>query len=238
MKALIGTMFNAPKVVAVRYDGEQTAEEVEEALASWVGSSPARRLIGGGEITNLAGSWCYGTTHMPHVKGCRARGEASFLLASKEDYVKLKDASLHDVKTEQLAREDAANAKSKKNQRVCHYEQDDWRPDEIYLLFMSSDGMRWCKLTVEGKWASIMPETPEAAAKPIKKRRSRKKKTEAPVKPVEDQTDGNEAGELDADVDAPVDDKPALTADVDEEEGGVDKMVDELEVEMDIDYEE
>lgn len=238
MKALIGTMFNAPKVVAVRYDGEQTAEEVEEALASWVGSSPARRLIGGGEITNLAGSWCYGTTHMPQVKGCRARGEASFLLASKEDYVKLKDASLHDVKTEQLAREDAANAKSKKNPRVCHYEQDDWRPDEIYLLFMSSDGMRWCKLTVEGKWVSIMPETPEAAAKPIKKRRSRKKKTEAPVKPVEDQTDGNEAEELDADVDASVDDKPALTADVDEGEGGVDKMVDELEVEMDIDYEE
>lgn len=238
MKALIGTMFNAPKVVAVRYDGSQTADEVEKVLASWIGSSPARRLIGGGEITNLADAWCYGTTCVRQVKGCRARGEASFLLASKEDYVKLKDASLHDVKTEQLAREDAANAKNKKNQRVCHYEQDDWRPDEIYLLFMSSDGMQWRKFSAEGKWVSIMPEKPETEAKPVRKRRARKKKTEAPVKPAEYQTGGNEAGGLDADVDALVDDQPALTADVDEEEGGVDKMVDEAEVEMDVDYEE
>ena len=34
MKALIGTAFNAPKVTAVRYDGGQTAEELEKALVS------------------------------------------------------------------------------------------------------------------------------------------------------------------------------------------------------------
>ena len=224
---MIGTAFNAPKVTAVRYDGGQTAEELEKALVSWWGSGPAHRLISGGEITNLAEAWGYGTTFKPQARGCRARGEGNFPLATKEDYAKLKTMSLHDVKAEQIAREDAANAKGKKAQRQCHYEQDDWRPDEIYLLAPVSGQMEWCRLA-EGQWLSIMPEKPQAKETPAKKRKASSKKG----KPADDAVDQ-------APVDAAVDettqttvDDPAAVAE------GVFKMADEPDIELPVDYEE
>lgn len=228
MKALIGTAFNAPKVTAVRYDGGQTAEELEKALVSWWGSGPAHRLISSGEITNLAEAWSYGTTFKPQARGCRARGEGNFPLASKEDYARLKTMSLHDVKTEQIAREDAANAKGKKAQRQCHYEQDDWRPDEIYLLAPVSGQMEWCRLTSEGKWLSIMPEKPQTEETPAKKRSTRSKKGKPAVDAVDQVVD-----------DATVDETSQTTADESAPAAeGVFKMADEPDIELPVDYEE
>lgn len=229
MKALIGTAFNAPKVTAVRYDGGQTAEELERALVSWQASGPAHRLISGGEITNLAEAWCYGTTFKPQARGCRARGEGNFPLATKEDYAKLKTMSLHDVKTEQIAREDAANAKSKKAQRQCHYEQDDWRPDEIYLLAPVHGQMEWCRLASKGQWLSIMPEKPQIEEEPAKKRKTRSKKG----KPADDAVD--QVAEDDAptsEIGQTTVNGSAVTAE------GVCKMADEPDIELPVDYEE
>ena len=232
MKALIGTAFNAPKVTAVRYDGGQTAEELEKALVSWWGSGPAHRLISGGEITNLAEAWGYGTTFKPQARGCRARGEGNFPLATKEDYARLKTMSLHDVKAEQIAREDAANAKGKKAQRQCHYEQDDWRPDEIYLLAPVSGQMEWCRLSSEGKWQSIMPEKPQTEETPAKKRTTRSKKgkpADDAVEQVADQVVDDAAAD---EITQTTVDAPAVDAE------GVFKMADEPDIELPVDYEE
>lgn len=230
MKALIGTAFNAPKVTAVRYDGGQTAEELEKALVSWQASGPAHRLISGGEITNLAEAWCYGTTFKPQARGCRARGEGNFPLATKEDYARLKTMSLHDVKAEQIAREDAANSKGKKAQRQCHYEQDDWRPDEIYLLAPVRGQMEWCRLTSKGQWLSIMPEKPQIEEEPpAKKRKTRSKKG----KPADDAVDQV------VEDDAPASEIGQTTVDGSEVVAeGVCKMADEPDIELPVDYEE
>lgn len=226
MRALIGTMVNAHKIVAIRYDGDQSTADLDKNLPSWVGSSATRRLLGGGEVTNLGEAWCAGTVHRKD-QGAAWRDVHSFVIASQEDYKRLKTESLHDVKTEQLAREDADAGKSKKTARKCHYKQDAWRPDELYLLVMNSGPMRWCRLTTDGKWESIIPAT-EYVAKPSRSKKTSKKKTASKTEqPQQFDDDVLPDGREENDDDYESDD-----------EALVDKMVYEPEINMDIDYEE
>lgn len=158
-RALIGMYFNEDTIVTERYEGDQSVEELDEIIPTYQGQAILKNSLGRGTITHIPES------HSGAIKLAKdktIRKHPRVVMQTIEDYARLKDESVRAVKLERmkLNEEVQKNADHKKRYAVA-FEEDDWRPDEIYIVTKGkgnwSGRLIWRKL-VNGEWKDINPE--------------------------------------------------------------------------------
>lgn len=191
VKALIGMSIDAQNVVFVRYEGEQSRDELDAIMPSWTAESLIRRLISGGTILDLKPS-TYPVVYKRDKLHLKWRDVHSITMANKEDYAALLTKSIREIKETRVRKE---TTKGKKPVTI-YYEDDGWRPDEIYLVHYNNATLTCSRLDHEtGKWKTIMPEPEKPTVikeeKPVKtkKNRNTKSKVEGKNKTKNDSND-------------------------------------------------
>lgn len=182
VKALIGMSISAQNVVFVRYEGKQSRDELDKIMPSWTAESTIRRLISGGTILDLKTS-TYPVVYKRDKLHLKWRDVHSITMADKEDYAALLSKSVREVK-EARAKKEA----TKGNKPVTiYYEDDGWRPDEIYLVHYDNTTLTCSRFDHKtGQWVSIMPQLEKPTVikeeKPAKAKKTRKTKPKTKAK--------------------------------------------------------
>lgn len=179
VKALIGTSLRTYSVVYIQYDGPQSIEELSKNIVNWVSSSSIRELTRNGHITNL-GSGFEGTKWKRSENGVKYRDVHSIALTSKEDFEKLMTRSLPSIKRDQFKKEsDEYNAnlpsgKRKKSPKLCHYTDDGFRPDVLFLCtsILNNTAIQWSEYTSKKTGWTILKTLQDQAEKESPKKKS------------------------------------------------------------------
>ena len=158
-KNLIGMYFNEDTIVTERYEGDQSVEELDRIIPTYQSQAILKNSLGRGTITHIPESHG-GAVKLAEDKTIRKHPRVT--MQTIEDYARLKDESVRAVKLERMRLNEEAqkNADHKKRYAVA-FEEDDWRPDEIYIVTKGqgnwSGRLIWRKL-VDGEWKDINPE--------------------------------------------------------------------------------
>ena len=158
-RALIGVYFNEDIIVTERYEGDQTAEELDQILPTYQGQAIVKNMIGLGTISHLPKAHD-GSPQL--AKDKTVRKHPKVIMQTIEDYARLKKESVRAVKLDRLkANEEAQKDAEHKKRYAVAFEEDDWRPDEIYVVQRGQGDwagrLVWRKL-VDGEWIDINPE--------------------------------------------------------------------------------
>ena len=138
VKALIGTSLKTYAIVFIRYDGDQSLEELKDLVIKWTSSNNIKELTRNGNVKAL-GPGFNGTVWYKKHDNSNYRDVHSVVVNNLSDFESLLTRSLPVVKREQFKRE--ANAynehlpknKKRKSPRKCHYKDDGFRPEALFL---------------------------------------------------------------------------------------------------------
>lgn len=158
-RALIGMYFNEDTIVTERYEGDQSVEELDRIIPTYQSQAILKNSLGRGTITHIPESHG-GAVKLAEDKTIRKHPRVT--MQTIEDYARLKDESVRAVKLERMRlNEEAQKDADHKKRYTVAFEEDDWRPDEIYIVTKGqgnwSGRLIWRKL-VDGEWKDINPE--------------------------------------------------------------------------------
>lgn len=177
-KALIGASIKNYATVFIKYDGDQSVEELENNVKSWVSSSSVRELIRNGNIDRLGQG--FSGTKWRRFAGVPFKDVHSVVVPKLNYYEMLLDKPLTDVKDIQFEdeyREAERNAKGKNKpeRRVSHFKEDGFRPEVIlHCKNMNNGNLEWSSMRrgdKEWKLLTSIKDQSDAAStsKPRKK---------------------------------------------------------------------
>jgi hypothetical protein len=139
VKALIGTSLKTYNIVFIRYDGDQSIDDLKKIVVNWVSSMTIKDLTKYGNVTFLGSGLSETKWQQDEPESEQPNYTHSVVVNNITDFTDLFRRSLPAVKREQFKKEaDEKNAKLAKGRRrvsprKCYYKDDGFRPEVMFL---------------------------------------------------------------------------------------------------------
>lgn len=149
-KALIGASIKSYATVFIKYDGDQSIEELENNVKSWVSSSSVRELIRNGNVDRLGQG--FSGTKWRRFNDVPFRDVHSVVVPKINYYEMLLDKSLTDVKNiqfedEYMEAKRNGKGKNKPERRTSHFKDDGFRPEVIiHCKNLNNGNLEWSSM--------------------------------------------------------------------------------------------
>lgn len=182
VKVLIGVYFNEDAIMTERYEGTQSIGELDRILPTYQGQAIVKNMVGRGTIGYIPEA----RDGAVRLLDAKERKHPRVIMQTIDDLARLKDESVRAVKLDRLkANEEAQKDSPRKKRYDVSFAEDDWRPDEIYLVERGQgewDGRLVWRRLVNGEWVIINPPLPVDNSKTkTEKKNTRKAKRNATV---------------------------------------------------------
>ena len=185
-RALIGASLKTYSTIFIRYDGDQTIDELEDNVKSWVSSSSVKELIRNGNIDKL-GKGFSGTEWMRN-KGLPFREVHSVAVPKIGYFTMLLDKPLNEMKAQQFDdeyRETVRNTKNPKQKtkikrKESFFKDDGFKPEVILYCRNTNDNkLEWSAMRKGDKdWRHLtsIKDQDKASSSGTTKKKTRRKK--------------------------------------------------------------